>query len=143
VDSAARTCELAPVEQSDAVLYGVRLQASLNLTEGLVIIPAKGSLVVATFMSPAAAYVALCSEVESIELGGSSNGPMIVLSDLATEIQRNTDRIKLIAQALTSGAIGAADGGAAYKASITGTLASPFVEPDLSAAQVGNENVKH
>lgn len=68
VDSSKRVCEVVPIDDEDDKLYGVRLQASLEQTDGLVVYPKENSLVVVTFMNKSTGYVALVSEVDKIEL---------------------------------------------------------------------------
>jgi hypothetical protein len=68
VDSSKRVCEVMPIDDEDDKLYGVRLQASIEQTDGLVIYPKENSLVVVTFLNASTGYIALVSEVEKIEV---------------------------------------------------------------------------
>lgn len=68
VDKNKRTCTVQPLEEEEATIYNVRLQASMNSSNGLLCFPAPDSFVVVTFLSEDSAYVALFSEVESVEL---------------------------------------------------------------------------
>lgn len=67
VDETARTCEVVPIQNQEDTLFDVRLQAELNLMDGLIITPAIDSLVVVTFLNQATGYIALCSKADKIE----------------------------------------------------------------------------
>lgn len=68
VDKNKRTCDVLPLQDKEAVLYDVRLQADLEGTKGMLCFPTVGSVVVVTFLNKDSAYVAMFSEVDSVEL---------------------------------------------------------------------------
>lgn len=72
VDESARTCDVEPLN-GDAMLYDIRLQAEQSTTDGVVLIPEKGSWVIVTFTSKADGYVAERSRVEKILWGIGQN----------------------------------------------------------------------
>lgn len=144
VDSigADRVVTVSPVNGSAPV--DARLQATTGADSGMVVIPKVGSFVVVVFLGPANAFVALCSDVEKIELGGSENGAIIKITDLDGQIQKLSDQITLIRDALSAAPTGLADGGALFKATIVASLSAlPFVAPDLSDASIGNPLISH
>lgn len=68
VDKNKRTCDVLPLQDKAAVLYDVRLQADLEGSKGMLCFPTIGSVVVVTFLNKDSGYVALFSEVDSVEL---------------------------------------------------------------------------
>lgn len=68
VDKNKRTCDISPLQDKDAVLYDVRLQADLEGSKGMLCFPTIGSVVAVTFINKDSGYVALFSEVDSVEL---------------------------------------------------------------------------
>lgn len=68
VDKNKRTCDVKPTENKEAILYDVRLQATPEGSNGKVYFPAVGSVVVVTFLNKNTGYVALFSEVDSVEM---------------------------------------------------------------------------
>jgi len=67
VNKNKRTCDVLPKQDEDAVLYDVRLQADSKVAKGTVCYPKIGSLVVVTFLNKDSGYIALFSEVDSVE----------------------------------------------------------------------------
>jgi hypothetical protein len=67
VQKGERTCTIEPTN-GDATLYGVRLQANIENTEGVVVFPKVESNVVVTFLNEHTGYVALMSEVETVKI---------------------------------------------------------------------------
>lgn len=65
VDQDNKLCVVAPVN-GDADLLDIRLQAGEG--KGIVFYPAVGSIVVVTFLAKNTGYVALCSDVDKIEI---------------------------------------------------------------------------
>ncbi len=65
-EPADRTCDLDPIN-GGAPILGVKLQAEITSDLGFVLLPRKGSYVVATFLNKHSAYISLCSELDRIE----------------------------------------------------------------------------
>ena len=63
VNVSARTCDVEPLDGT-ATIFDVQLQAFENNTEGVVLFPKQGSVVVVTFLSNETGYVSLTSEVD-------------------------------------------------------------------------------
>lgn len=67
VDKAARTIDCQPLDDEDAPILGVNLQANQQSEHGVVVFPKQDSFVVVAFLSPAVAVMVLADEIESIE----------------------------------------------------------------------------
>ena len=67
VDSTARTCVVKPID-SDAEITGVRLQGTLNLSDGVVFIPTVDSKVIVTFIIRTRAYVSSFAELDELKI---------------------------------------------------------------------------
>ena len=78
VDESNRSCDVSPLD-GGAMIYDVRLQASLDSAEGVCLIPAEGSQVIVTFINKQTGYVAACSSVDKVLVG---------LGDMTAEISR-------------------------------------------------------
>jgi hypothetical protein len=67
IDDTKRTCVVEPIN-GDADLLDIRVQAEQQISTGIYIKPKVNSDVLVTFLSKNTGYVALCSEVDSIEI---------------------------------------------------------------------------
>lgn len=83
VDLIENTCELSPVN-GDADLQGVRLLANNN--KGFLIIPKVGSIVVASFLNDAVAYVSMFSQVDEIQLNGKNFLGIVKVTELVAKL---------------------------------------------------------
>lgn len=68
VDEAARTIDCTPINEDDAPVLGVNLQANQDGTVGVAAFPAVGSYVVVAFLGKAAGVVVLTEEITRISL---------------------------------------------------------------------------
>ena len=66
VDSKNRVCDVKPLN-GDADIFGVRLQPNTGKKTGLVCFPEVGSVVIVTFISSEAGYIASHSDLEKVE----------------------------------------------------------------------------
>jgi hypothetical protein len=94
-----RACDVRPLN-GDPDIYDVRLQAELEGTTGVCLVPKVGSMVVVTFMSKHNGYIALCSKVEkviidcdSIVFNGGENGGLVIVQKLLEKINRLEERM--------------------------------------------------
>lgn len=83
VDMAEKTCDLTPVN-GDADLQSVRLMANNDV--GFLIKPKIGSLVIASFLNDAVAYVSMYSEIDEIQLNGTAYGGLLKVAQVATKL---------------------------------------------------------
>lgn len=97
VDTAERTCDVQPVN-GDAEIFRVRLQAAINGDSGAVMIPTVGSEVVVTFLNEKTGYVALCSELDRVEL--VVDGITVELNGLGLRLASEQSDIKTEINAL-------------------------------------------
>lgn len=65
VDENKRVCDVELV-MDEIDMFNVRIQAEINSTKGIAIIPKKDSFVVVTFISKTLCFISVCSEVEKI-----------------------------------------------------------------------------
>lgn len=94
VNTTKRTCDVEPLDGT-ATLFDVRLQAFLDNTEGVVLFPKNGSMVVVTLLSVESAFVSLTSDIDYWQVKKSD-------VDLKKEIDKlfdlNSDLISLLKQ---------------------------------------------
>ena len=131
VDITARTAMLIPLNE-EAPYHDSRLQANLNMDNGILIIPVVGSNVIATPLNSAAAFISLFSEIERIEIkigattveltdqevtinGGQNNGLVKVLP-LVSQLNAIKNDINTLKAVFNSWVTVGGDGGAALKA---------------------------
>ena len=91
IDQVERTCTVSPIN-GDADIYGVRLQSVISEGEGFVVFPKKGSQIVVTFLNKQTGYVALCAEVEQIEI--KIDGQIFQYSSDGLHIASNVSDLK-------------------------------------------------
>jgi hypothetical protein len=68
IDANARTCDVAPIDYPDAILYDVRLQSAIGNENGVVIFPTLKSEVVVTMLNQKTGYVAVMSDIDNISV---------------------------------------------------------------------------
>jgi len=156
VDLTARTCTVEPIDDS-AALNNVRLQASINASDGIVLAPVVGSFVVCTFLTPNISVITLFTEVDSVEvkinnitlgldkdevrLNGTSLGGLAKVNDLVTKLNNLEGDLNTLKAALLSWVPLPNDGGAALKTSL-GSYPSDTLTP-TTVPDIENTNVKH
>lgn len=94
IDHEARTCDVAPNDNTDAVLYEVMLQAAFDSNTGIVIFPKVGSDVIVTMLDRNTGYVALMSEIENIEIKTTSVDIKAEVTQLYEMLEKMLDTIK-------------------------------------------------
>ena len=137
---AGATCDVQPDEPGAAPLLGVLLLPVAGA--GLLLTPAVGALcLVAPVDGDANTCVLLtCSDTDSIALRGTALGGLVKAQTLRDELTKTNVVVAAIAQAITTWAPLAGDGGAALKVAATAALAGKTVG-DFS--QLENPNVTH
>lgn len=102
VDKQARTIDCQPIDDEDAPILGVNLQANQESAHGIVVFPKQGSYVVVAFLSAAVAVMVLADEVESIEaviddnkMSMDKDGARVSIGHASAEIDANTTTIKV------------------------------------------------
>lgn len=139
VDQDERTCEVEPLS-GGADIPSCRLQASLGLTDGLVLFPSVDSFVIVTWLSKNSAFVSVCGQVDEIRLNGDQHGGIIIADKLKDEIDKNSQFLDQLKQILDSWTPVAQDGGAALKAAWM-AISSSCQTADLT--DITNDIVKH
>lgn len=94
VDENARTCDVSPLNE-DADIVAVRLSATIDSTQGVVIIPKVGTNVIVTFITRNVAFISMCTDAEKVLIdcdtvifNGGNKGAMVVIADLVSKINR-------------------------------------------------------
>ena len=133
--------ELKPLN-GDPNLLDVHLLAGAAESPVL-ITPAAGSVVLATFLSKDTAFISLYSEVESVQLRGEQFGGLIKIEELVSQLGKLTARVDGIIDAINNGvpAAGSGDGGTALLNTIKVGLNLIVDKEDFNNME--NENVKH
>lgn len=94
VKVSGEVAELAPLN-GDANIFGVKLIAGTS-TSPLLITPTKDSVVIATFLSKDTAYIALCSEIDSVAIRGDQYGGLIKVEDLVSKINGLENKVNAL-----------------------------------------------
>ena len=133
VNKSNLTCVCEPVDTTNIAFNDVRLVAKKGADTFL--IPSIGSNVIIRKLSNSVAYVALFSDIESIQLNGDNYGGVPISDEII-------NAILTIKDAIVNGvpAAGSSDGGTAYKASMT-SLLSGINEQTLQS--IKNKDVTH
>ena len=105
VNTKDRTCDVDPIDGS-ATIFGVRLQADINGSDGFLIVPVKGSHVIVNFLNKNAAFVALTYDIDYVHLRGDNFGGLIKINELKKQLAKNTARIDWILNLLKSQILG-------------------------------------
>lgn len=117
VDSTNRVCQLTPIN-GDAQRKG-RLQASLELTEGIYVVPVVGSYVILTFINPLTGVITKFSEIDQIEIKPQTKIVLKqgseTLDDLFEKQRAIQDDINDLKSIFSNWVVVPNDGGAALK----------------------------
>lgn len=140
VNVTGRTCTVTTL-LNDVEIDNVRLCADINKIPGILLTPAKESIVVVTMLDKTNAYISLFSQVDSIVLNGGEQGGLVRVKELTNQLDKLTKRVDGIMDALKNSIPVAQDGGAAYKTGIVTALSSVADKEDFS--KIENELVKH
>lgn len=94
VNESERTCDVSPLNE-DADVLQTRLSATLNSTQGVVIIPKVDTNVIVTFLTKDVGFVAMCTDAEKVLIdcdtvifNGGNKGAMVKIQDLVDKINR-------------------------------------------------------
>jgi hypothetical protein len=132
-----KTCYCIPVN-GDADLQNVRLNADKK--DGFILIPKQNSLVVVSFINDSTAYISMVSEVDEINLNGTSFDGIVKVNDLVTKLNNLENKVNTIISTFNSHTHVASSFGSPTTVPpvlVTGTL-TPTVKTDLE-----NEKIKH
>lgn len=88
VDKDLNTCDVEPLD-GDAELLDVKLTATEENKTGFLVYPEIDSSVIVTFIDKDTAFVSMCTEVEEVVINGGSNGGLIKINTLISELNKN------------------------------------------------------
>lgn len=125
---------------NDVEIDNVRLCADINKPPGVLLTPAKDSIVVVTMLDKMNSYISLFSQVDSIVLNGGEQGGLVKVKELTKQLDKLTKRVDGIMHALKNSTPVAQDGGVAYKTGIVTALSSIADKEDFS--KIENEFIK-
>lgn len=137
IDLGAGTCDCRPIN-GDADFIGVRLQAHPG--NSLLIIPAEGSKVIVQPINNVTGYIALFSQVDSIQMLDGSLGGLTKTQELKTQLDKSNDVLNTIKTVLDNWTPVPNDGGAALKTAYMTAIATKVVG-DFS--DIENEAITH
>lgn len=153
VDDSSRTCELEPVN-GDAERTG-RLQASLELSEGVYIKPSVDSFVLLSWINEITGVITQFSEIDEIDItigpsslnvvdgqvtfNGGNLGGLSVPSEVATRFNLIEQDINNLKTAFSSWVTAPGDGGAALKAITATWYGSQLIQTQES--DINNEDI--
>jgi len=87
------TVDIEPLSNDDADILSVRLVANDEPEERFIIIPKMQSVVIINMLNKDEGYVAMFSDIDTIELKGTEFGGLIKIEDLVTKINRLEDKV--------------------------------------------------
>jgi hypothetical protein len=136
--------DVIDVRDLSGTLYQeVRKRSAIGNPEtGILITPKNNSSVIVSRIGDSdEMFVEMFSEVESIMFDDGQNGGLTITPELKKQLDKMSQRIDVIYNALQNSPTTAQDGGAAYKSSITGILSAMTDREDFS--QIENNKIKH
>lgn len=144
VDEDARTCNVQPL-MDDAEFIDVWLQGSDESTEGVLIVPKVDSEVVCIAIDDFQAVVINTTSIEKVliesplvQFNDGSNGGLINISDLQTEIEKLNSSLNSLKTIIDSMIPVPADGGAALK-----TALSTWVVETADLSNITDDKITH
>ena len=114
VNTKDRTCDVDPIDGS-ATIFGVRLQADINGSDGFLIVPVKGSHVIVNFLNKNAAFVALTYKIDYVNLRGDNYGGLIKIEELTSRLNAIEKDVNTLKTTFKSWVVNPNDGGLALK----------------------------
>ena len=131
------TCDVRTID-TDAEIGEVRLQA--DASNGVLIVPVVGSVVIVAPLYDAEFIVLMYSAVDSIKMLDGSYGGLVKAPELKTQLDKTNEVVNAIVNALTTWTPVANDGGAALKTAATAAIGTKVVG-DYS--NIENEDITH
>lgn len=138
VDKTLNTCDVSPLD-GDAEIFDVKLIATES-QKGFIKYPVKGSNVIITFIDKDTAFLSLCTEVEEVIYHDGSNGGLININTLISELNKNNQILTAIKDGFTNFIPIPNDGGAALKSLMLSSLA---ILPVGDFSNMEDETFKH
>jgi hypothetical protein len=125
----------------------VRLNATVEAADGLVIVPKIDSFVLVTNIDGDKWFVAQFSQIEkislnvvdTIEINGGANGGTCITPELKTQLEKMTARIDGIIDAINNAVPGVQDAGVALQTTMKAKLATLTDKEDFSGIE--NERI--
>lgn len=124
VDEPGLLCDVAPLDDANAVIFDVRLTAGSN---GFAIIPAVNSKVIVMMISKEVGVVVAVDTVTKIIMNGGAEGGLIKVNELKTQLDKTNEMVTALANSLTGFIPVSSDGGAALKTYASGQLSGKSV----------------
>jgi len=138
IDKALNTCDVAPLD-GEAEILDVKLIATESQT-GLIQYPFEGSSVIITFIDKDTAFLSMCTDIEEVIYHDGSNGGLININTLISELNKNNQILTAIKDGFTNFIPVANDGGAALKALMISSLS---ILPVGDFSSMEDETFKH
>lgn len=155
VDDETVTCDVEPLN-GDAEVFGVLLSANEDAETGVILFPKVGSTVYIIWLNRENALVSLVSEVDkvsiktnnlslviddqTISLNGDVFGGIVDAKELKTQVDKNSDAISKILNAINNATPIPQDGGAGLQSTMKGFIVGAQTA-DLS--NIENLSVTH
>lgn len=155
VDEQTRTVDCTPIDES-APLLGVNLQAGQGGDEGVVVLPAVGSYVVAAFIDPAVAVVVLTEKIDKImirvdgftaevaggkiRINNGTLGGVPIAGEIAAKLQTLETEVNDLKNIFHTWQVSPGDGGGALKA-LAETWAAQRMQL-TQAAELENDKIE-
>lgn len=127
--------------ETKAVYSNVRLQATAGAA-GMLLIPTVDSFVLVGRMDGNAGYVAMVSDVDSIQMLDGTYGGLIKIDELVQKLNILEKELNDLKDQFTSWVVVPNDGGAALKALLVPTWTVPQITETV-VADLENEDITH
>lgn len=128
-----KTVDVRPLSD-EPEFYEVRINADIQASSGVRIVPRKGSKVFILPVNRETAIVVMTSEAEKILIdcdnvifNGGESSPLVVWNSLKAELDKTKEVVEALVKSLTEFTPGSSDGGAALKVYANAQLAGKTV----------------
>lgn len=139
VDLVNKTCYCLPLNGMADIMDAALI---INKANGFLQVPKVGSLVMVTFQNKSTGYVAMFSELDEIDLNGTTYGGLTKTLELQTQLNKLNAQLQAVITSLSTWVPVPNDGGAALKTffatQITGKLPGTFTNIENTKVKHGN-----
>ena len=101
IDKELNTCDVEPINKG-ADLLDVKLTATEGNKKGIIIYPKIGTNVLVTFLDNENSFVSMCTEIDEIIYNEGTNGGLINIETLISELDKNNMILNAIKTVVSS-----------------------------------------
>jgi hypothetical protein len=138
VDKVKKICDCTPIN-GKAIMYNVKLMSDDKT--GFLLVPKNDSIVIVTMVNKYTGYVAMCSELDEIQLNGTNYDGLVKINDLVTKLNNLENKVNTIISTFNAHTHTGVTSGFSSTA-VTPTLVAGTLTPTVKA-NLENTKVKH